>query len=201
MTDPTVAQKLTVFLATALLRFWLGTAGALIAGYAAFRGALFQPGHPAFQCITIGMLSAGILTLVRLSLRPQAVTLALAYGVLQLGIAENDRWLAGLAGALVGCGMIVVAEIYDELARMGFRFGKFLLVGPLLGGVLLAIGPIAQYNTLIPFDAVRPLLLQMFLGVVVGDGVGLGIELGELIPVGGLLRVGKSAAPTIQPGS
>jgi hypothetical protein len=189
--------KLTAFLATALVRFWLGTAGALIAGYAAFRGALFQPGHPAFECITIGMLCAGIMTLVRLSLRPQAVTLALGYGVLQLGITDSGRWAAGLAGALLGCGMIVVAEIYDELAKMGFRFGKFLLVGPLLGGVLLAIGPIVEYHDLIAFDAVRPLLLQTFLGVVVGDGVGLGIELGELIPTGDVLPVGKSAAPTV----
>ena len=67
----------------------------------------------------------------------------------------------------------------------------------LLGGVLLAIGPIVGYHDLIAFDAVRPLLLQTFLGVVVGDGVGLGIELGELIPTGDVLPVGKSAAPSL----
>jgi hypothetical protein len=117
-----------------------------------------------------------------MSLRAQALVLALAYGALQAGIATEIRWAAGLAGALFGLGMLVVAEIYDELARSGFRFGKFLVVGPLLGGVALAVAPIGHYEDLIVFDSLRPLLLQLFMGVVVGDGVGLGIELAELIP-------------------
>jgi len=187
-----------VFLASALLRFWLGTAGALVGGYAAFRWALFQPGHEAFGGLTVGMLAAAILTLVRLSLRTQAVMLALAYGVLQLGVTDRGRWAAGLAGLLLGLGILVIAEIYSELANSGFRFGKFLLVGPLLGGALLAVAPIRDFYSLIPYDAVRPLLVQLFMGVVIGDGVGLGVELAELTPWGRVLRSaesGDSAAP------
>jgi hypothetical protein len=175
-------RGLAEFLAAALVRFWLGTAGGLAGGYLAFRGMLFRPEHPAFHSLAVGMLAAGILTLVRMSLRGQAFTLALAYGALQLAIAEEIRWATGLAGALFGLGLVVVAEIYHELAERGFRFGKFLIVGPLLGGVALAVAPIGHYEELIVLDSLRPLLLQLFIGVVVGDGVGLGVELAELIP-------------------
>lgn len=187
-------RALASFLAAALVRFWLGTVGALAGGYAAFRGALFQPDHPAFDSLAVGMLAAGVITLVRLSLRGQAVLLAVAYGVLQLGVTDHRRWAAGLGGVLLGLGLIVVGEIYHELALHGFRFGKFLLVGPLLGGLLLALAPIVEFDSLIAFDAVRPLLLQLFVGVVVGDGLGLGLELAELIPLGGATAA-RSPAP------
>lgn len=177
------------------MRFGLGTAGALALGYAAFRETLFRPEHAAFQCVTVGMLAAGVLTLVRLSLRVQALALAFGFGALQFGVADRGRWAAGLGGLLIGLGLFVVAEIFDELARHGYRFGKFLLVGPLLGGVLIAVAPIAVFHELILFDAVRPLLLQLFMGVVVGDGVGLGIELAELVSGDGL-AAGDAVAQT-----
>ncbi len=169
-------------LAAAAVRFALGAAGALAGGYAAFREDLFRPEHAAFQCLTVGLLAAGVLTVLRLSLRLEALALAVAFGALQFGVADRGRWAAGLGGLLIGLGLFVVAEIFYELARHGYRFGKFLLVGPLLGGVLLAVAPITEFHDLILFDAVRPLLLQLFMGVVVGDGVGLGIELAELVP-------------------
>ena len=129
----------------------------------------------------------------------RAVMLALAYGVLQLGVTDRGRWAAGLAGVLLGLGILVVAEIYSELADSGFRFGKFLLVGPLLGGVLLSVTPIRDFHALILYDAVRPMLVQLFMGVVIGDGVGLGLELAELIPWRGAVsraRQGGSRTPS-----
>ena len=145
---------------------------------------MLRPDHPAFQSLSVGMLTAGVLTLVRLELRGQAVMLAVAYGVLQLGMTDEGRWAHGLGGALLGLGLVVVGEIYNELAKYGFRFGKFLIVGPLLGGVLMAVAPIVELTAMIPFDTVRPLLLQLFLGVVIGDGVGLGLEVAEMLPLG-----------------
>lgn len=185
---------LLAFLATALVRFWLGTAGAVAAGYVAFRGALFEPGHPAFETLAVGMLVAGILTLVRLSLRGQALALLLAYGALQYAVADGARWAAALAGALLGFGILVVGEVYHELALRRVRIGKFLMVGPLVGGAMMAVAPIGSYRELIPFDTVRPLLLQLFMGIVIGDGVGLGLELAELIPLGGASVAGATTA-------
>ena len=165
-----------------LFRFWLGAAGGLVLGYLAFQQSIFRPDHPAFACVTVGMLTAGMLALVRLGLNAQALALALAYGAFLSSMSPATRWVSGAAGLLLGLGVFVVAVIFDELARIGFRFGKFLVVGPLLGGVFLAVAPLAEFHDLLLFDAVRPLLIQLLLGIIIGDGVGLGVELAELLP-------------------
>jgi len=181
-------------LSAALVRFGLGSAGAVAAGLLAFRDRLFEPGYAAFDCLVFGVLLAGILTLVRLSLRLQAVALVAAFGVVRAVTADSGGWSAGIAAVLAGGGFVVVAEIYHELAGTGFRFGKFLIVGPLAGGVLLAVAPILDAHALIPLDAVRPLLQRLFLGVVAGDGAGLGVELAELLPWNAV-----AAAPALAP--
>ena len=76
----------------------------------------------------------------------------------------------------------MVALIFDRLAERNYRFGKFLLVGPLLGGVYLAATPVAGLGAHGPQAVLRSLLLNTLLGIVIGDGVGLGVELADLLP-------------------
>lgn len=159
-----------------------GAAFGLLNGFLIFRWGIFQPGQPAFDCVTVGTMLAAMLMLVRASLRASAAALAISYGVLSLFFALYDRWIAGISGLLLALGVLLVAVIYDELARYGLRFGKFLIVGPLLGGVYLALAPVTELRDMTMFNAVRPMLFQLALGVVIGEGVGLGVELAELLP-------------------
>ena len=71
--------------------------------------------------------------------------------------------------------------IYDLLAREGYRLGKFLLMGPLLGGVYIAATPVTAIWGITPSESLTKLVLNCFLGIVIGDGVGLGAEAAELI--------------------
>ena len=168
-------------LATGFLsRFWFGVAFGVLNGFVVFRWALFQPDQASFEGITVGVLLAGSLTLVRLRRHGPALALALAYGAFRLAFAPYGRLSAGLAGLLIGLGVFLVAVVYDELARNGLRFGKFLIVGPLLGGVFLAVAPISQFDSMTLFNAVSPLIFQAALGIIIGEGVGLGVEVAEL---------------------
>jgi len=168
-------------LATGFLsRFWFGVAFGVLNGFVVFRWSLFQPDQASFECITVGVLLAGSLSLVRMRRHGQALALALAYGAFRLSFAPTGRFLAGLAGLLIGLGVFLVAVIYDELARTGLRFGKFLIVGPLLGGAFLAVAPISQFDHLTLFNAIYPLIFQGALGIVIGEGVGFGVEIAEL---------------------
>jgi hypothetical protein len=169
-------------LATGFLsRFWFGLAFGVLNGFVVFRWSVFRPDEDAFECLVAGALLAGAVSLVRLRRHSQALALGLVYGAFRLAFAPDGRLSAGLAGLLIGLGAFLVAVVYDDLARYGLRFGKFLIVGPLLGGAFLAVAPLSQLDQLTVYNAVHPLLYQGALGIVVGEGVGLGVELVELL--------------------
>jgi hypothetical protein len=161
-------------------RFLAGLAGGLVIGLAVFRGHVFQPGNPAFECLTIGALLAGILALARQSRRGQALALALSFAGLRFVLSPVVQLSDALSGLLLGLGLWVVALIFDLLARGGWRFGKFLLVGPLAGGVFLALAPITELQQLNVLNASSVLMFRLALGMLIGEGVALGVELADL---------------------
>lgn len=161
-------------------RFLLGWSGAVAAGLVVFRGDVFRPGDAAFQCVTVGALSAAMLALVRGSRHGAALLLAVAFGLGRYGLAASVGWLPAVSGFLVAAGVYLIAVIFDLLARGGLLLGKFLLVGPLIGGLFLALTPITDFHTLTSDDVTRTLMLRFLLGLILGDGAGLGVELAEL---------------------
>jgi len=167
-------------LTEALLRFSSGLAGSLLVGLAVFRSAVFRSEHPAFECLTVGALAAGILALARQRQRGAALGLALAYGCLQPLVPPGPVRLQAAASALLfGLGLFLVALIFDLLAQAGWRFGKFLIVGPLAGGVFLALSPLTELAGMNVANASRLMLFRLSLGVLIGEGVALGVELVE----------------------
>jgi len=163
-----------------MIRFWSGVAGGVLLGLVIFGQAVFRPDHPAFECVTIGALTAGMLTLVRLAHRGQAIALVLGYIGLRIALAPMLRWSAAVSGVLLVLGIFGVALLYDLLARSGLRFGKFLVVGPLLGGVYLALAPITELDRMNVLNAASLLTFRLGLGTLIGEGVALGLELAEL---------------------
>lgn len=160
-----------------LARFWLGTFTGVAGGLLVFGRAAVDPTQTAFYCVSVGTVFAGVLALVRCLRVGQAIALVLFFSVMQRMIAG---WFAAATAVVIGIGAVLVAVIFDMLARKGIHFGKFLIAGPLLGGVFLAAAPIAEFNTLTSTDAVRTLLFYGYIGVLIGDGVGLGVEVADL---------------------
>jgi hypothetical protein len=164
-----------------LVRFWFGIAGSLMAGLIIFRAAIVIPALPAFQCITVGIVLAAILSLVRLSRHGYALVVIAVFGVLRLGLVESRGWTMGASGFLLAGGLYLAAIIFDLLGRRGMMFGKFLILGPLVGGVYLALTPLVEFHALTANGVMRILMEHVLLGVVIGDGVGLGVEVAELL--------------------
>jgi hypothetical protein len=146
-------------------------------GLLAFGRTVFDPAETAFYCVTVGTLAAGVFALVRVSRSGQALALVLFFALLQRLLGG---WQEAATGAVIGLGTLVVARIFDLLARHGFFFGKFLIAGPLLGGIFLAAAPIAEFHTLTSTGAVRTLMFYTYVGVLIGDGVGLGVEIADI---------------------
>jgi len=168
-----------------LVRFLAGWSGGVGLATVAFGWErVLTPGATYFGSVLACAVVAAILATVRAGMLPAAAGIAGMFAVLEfasLWHAGIDRALAALAAyAVVGAGTLLVAIVYDLLARSGVRIGKFLLMGPLLGGVYLAAAPAASLFHDVPGGATRALLLSVFAGIVVGDGVGLGVEFAEL---------------------
>jgi hypothetical protein len=168
-----------------LVRFWLGAAGSVVAGLLAFRAAVFDPSQPTFECVTVGILAAGDFALVRVGYASHALALVVAFSFVRVLLAAPaGRPLgvaAALAGLCTGIGVFIVAVIFHLVADKRIRFGKFLITGPLLAGVYLAIAPLAEFSTMTISDSLRTLLLYLFVGLIIGEGVGLGVEVAELM--------------------
>lgn len=162
-----------------LARFWLGTLGGALAGYAAFGRAIVQPDNPSFESAPLAALVAMMLALVRTGRHAESVALGVAYGAV--------RWTFGgteiaIASFLLPLAIYATALVFHEVGRAGVRFGKFLVVGPLVGGAAVAVAPLSMYAQIETFDSFKPLMLQLFLGIVIGDGAGLGVEVAESLP-------------------
>lgn len=210
-------------LSEGLLRFGAGWAGSLLLGFAVFglldaasrafgpfavfRGmwrSVFDAGRPPFQCVTVGAFLAAVFALVR-GARP-AGALGLAGGVVlvELGTVVQTGWGRGVSRPLwwlsVGAGAFAVAAVYDGLAARGQRLGKWLVSGPLLGGVYLAATPAALLETPAGHPVLSGLLLNALLGLVIGDGVAFGVELVELLPRLRRDPEARSPAPAVEAG-
>ncbi len=170
----------------ALLRFALGTAASVLAGVALFRWGSFEPALPWFQCVTVGALLAAVLSVVRIQRHAQAASLVTAFVLVHLGYAWSLGWrravLECLSAAVVGGGAFVTSLIFDGLAKEGYRFGKFALLGPLVAGVFLSAAAVRLVGADAGEDALGSLVRFAFVGLIVGDAVGIGVELVELIP-------------------
>lgn len=169
-----------------LLRFTLGFAASVGAGWLRFRGDVFLPGTRPFHCVTIGALAAGLFALVRTGRVRGALLLVVGFGFMQVGLSSHLPWprmvTSLIANTFAAGGIWVVAYIFDQLAERGLRIGKFLISGPLLGGVYLAITPLATWGMYTMRGTVTNLLANLWLGILIGNAVGLGIELAELVP-------------------
>lgn len=183
----------TTNLFATILRFAFGLSGGIGLSFLIFRQAIFIPQSPVFQCLTVSVLLAGILALLRSDRPSQAAALAVAIALLRLGFAQSQGWTVVIAGVMHIGGVYLIALIFDLLARRGILFGKFLVVGPLLGGVYLATMPLAAFYTVTGSDVMPYLMRHVFLGLLIGDAVGLGIEVADLWIVARAVRQSRAA--------
>jgi hypothetical protein len=167
-----------------LLRFWAGTATGIAVGWLAFRDLLFDPRLAYSQVVTIGLLLAALLSLRRAGSPVVAFSVASLFVAWQLWQAPSlgaSRIVGHVAfTAVLAVGALACAALYEALLARGFRIGKFLILGPVLAGAYFAATPLLSLGEAGTAGVYRDLLANVFLGVVIGDGVALGVELVDL---------------------
>jgi hypothetical protein len=173
------------------LRAFAGAGGSILAGLLVdlalpgFGRGMLDPSGPAFQCVSVGLPAAVVVALVRGRMPGPALGLSALVAV----PVSAGHWDAGaaaavagaLAGLAVGAGIFLTAALYDGLARHGFQVGKFLVLGPLLGGAYLAATPLSGLAGGSGIELLQAFWLNAIVGLAVGDGVGFGVEMAELL--------------------
>jgi hypothetical protein len=186
-----------------VVRFVAGMAAAVPAGWLLLPGEFFVDTGHLTLCLVVSTLVAGILSLVRGGHPRGALALVGAFSLLQLG----QTWSEGLRAAVVmvawsisvGAGVFLAALIFDRLAELGYSVGKFLLLGPLVGAVYMATTPLAGLSNVLDLDVVTTLWLFTYLGIVIGDGAGFGVEVVDLLDSRTRARHQEARAKTGEP--
>lgn len=179
-----------------LVRLAAGVAGSVAFGWLLFGAQVFRPEAPPFLCVSLGFVFAAILAFVRGGRRAPALFLPVGWAAAQFGLSWYSGWPLVLAlplmSLVVGFGLVLLAEIFDRLAIRGYPVGKFLILGPMTGALYLAATPLMLVRVGSAEQAIAQLWLNFGIGVIVGDGVALGVEIVDLA----LARWHPAAAPT-----
>lgn len=177
-----------------LVRTAVGATCSVALGFLVYGPDALVPELPHFQVVTVGILMSAVVALWEGGAPRTSALLVAAFAVQQMWTTVGQGWTKTIALSLwcviVGAGLVHIGLIWTLLDRQGLRFGKGLIAGPLLAGVFFAATPAAALAATSPSQAMRTLVGNLLLGVVIGDGVGLGIEIVDLA-----LRPKPGAAP------
>ncbi len=120
---------------------------------------------------------------VRASRPAAGLALVSGWTALHLGVSLEAGWPAVVASPLACLGMgfaaFLAAAVFDDLARRGYAFGKFLIAGPMLSGFWIALTPAFLLGRDPHERLLAEILRNAFLGLVIGDGAGFGVEAAE----------------------
>ena len=169
-----------VSLSKILFRFWLGFLSAVGLGSVVYAEQIWDPLSPTFKVLTIGSTLAALLALWRGRAYAQAVVVAAGYALFCLGFTNLSGIIAALSGTVVAIGLVTIVIVYDRLVER-LRFGKFLLVGPLVAGLFAAVTPMIEFRELIPLASGGAVLAYAELGLLLGVGVSLGTEISDWV--------------------
>lgn len=186
-----MAAPVQATLSSILLRFWFAMICGSAAGWLVYQRQILNPLSPAFKILTVGAAFAGILAMWRCRARAHGLALAVGYALFCLGFVSAYGWVSALSGTIVAGGLICTSIVYDELAPK-LPFGKFLIIGPMVGILLAAVTPMVEYRNLIPLASGDAIVAYARLGWVLGVGISFGMEISDR-----MLRPHETAAQTV----
>lgn len=180
-----------------------GFVGVIAAVLVAFGRSMLSMPYELWMLIPVGLLTAIMLAMVRAGWIRRAMMLAFAVAPIRYLItnsetvsASSDRLISWIpvtsarvaefvgdivGGLVLGFSVFAVAIFFNEMDRRGWKFGKFLLVGPMLGFLWVGLVPLEQIAQMAHSVSRQDLFYGFFHGVIVGDGVGLGAELYNML--------------------
>jgi hypothetical protein len=163
----------------ALLTF-AGFAASVIIGLMVYGGGVFDPRTIGFSFVSYGASGAFIFAFYRIRGLSECITAAVVVSVIQFILASS--WItmvnAGVWSFGVNLPIILVAFLFERKLAP-FRQFKFVVVALLYGAMFVMLTLIAAWFTktdLLPAELFRGNFLD---GLLIGLGVGVGLEAGE----------------------
>ncbi len=145
--------------------------------------AIFNVSSPGFQFLAYAVIASGFYTMLRLSSEKNALLLLGILFLIYLYITRSSELLPIFRNFMVIAGITIVTLIFQKIIDKTFdeiSFGKFLIWGALFGIVYIAVtmvlvGIMGSENSGYYY------MNNLRLGFLMGIGLGLGLEISNLI--------------------
>jgi hypothetical protein len=161
-----------------------GLAGTFLAGYLIYHNRMLHTPQPFFLLLSVGLSGTLIYAALRLRGYGYAILMVVLMYLGQLAILFRPPLRPGyfVSAAIfavpVGAAFIVSSALYRRFER--FRFGRFVLMGLIVGLAYLIMIMAFLIREHGPMRA-GILWAQTLIGMKMGAGIGLGLELAELL--------------------
>jgi len=158
----------------------VGLVAVAIVGCLTYRGQCFNFPEPALSLLLLGSMGALIYASVQMDVAAYAVLVIVLSFVARVALSPRSYSLVAAAIYTLLVGFALVSAAYVQKSLTGFRFGRFISMGLILGVgyALMTIVLLMVWSRQIH---VGTFWSQTFLGAKLGAAMGLGFELIDLI--------------------
>lgn len=155
-------------------------AGSVIVGVLVHGSSVFDPAYPGFSFVSFGLSGAFIFAFYHVRGLSETITAAVVVSALQFAL--SSAWItvlnAGIWSFGVNLPIVLVAFIFERKLAP-FRQFKFIVVSILYGAMFVLLTLLVAWISgagILPATVFRQNFVD---GLLIGLGVGLGIEAGE----------------------
>jgi hypothetical protein len=174
-----MVKFLEQILKLALLTF-AGFAASVITGLMVYGGGVFDPSSVGFSFVSYGASGAFIFAFYHVRGLSECITAAVVVSAVQFILASS--WVAMLSAGVWSFGVnlpIILVAFLFERKLAPFRHFKFVVVSLLYGAMFVSltlVGAWLKGTDLLPAELFRGNFLD---GLLIGLGLGIGLEAGE----------------------
>lgn len=172
----------SLILKQSMIISFFGMIGCMLIGYLFLGSRIFIPRDPAFQFIVYGFIGSVMFSILRFSSLRSFLFVSVLFYLIEVTIIKFGKVDIFFARFLFFWGVVGSIFIFYKFFYLNLKvlkIGKFIILGGILALANMLIVSIG--GQFVSVDNLKAIIEgQAFFGLLIGSGIGLGIEIAEL---------------------